>query len=453
MPKKNNPIKNFFSTDLHIKIFSLIVAITAWFCVMNTIAPLETKIFTVPIKFENTKELMSQGYIISNMADFENQYIDIGVEATRPSLDELSKNGNENAIYAKVDLSSVSVDDSDSFPQTFTINVQPTLPSYLNSHSYNITSYSPAYISIEVDRIESLELELDVKTTGNVPNDYEIAQTNISQKAVTVRGPKSKINQAATAAIIVDVNNITEDTTVSAAPVVYDKNGKALDNFVVEPGHIGVELLIHKKNTVPINQPQTTGVLPSYLELSSIDWSPKSVNVTGSVGNTQVLSSIDLEPVNLSEINADTVISRNIENIITKSGLTLKNPAEANVTITVKVKLVDPETITINGTDIKVTGLPESKNITLPEQVKIEIAGIKDADKALLNPSIDVTGLSDGKHSVKLNLTTPPNSAISSSVNIDINIQTKPNDANTDITTTAASFDSLEETDAEDDLE
>ncbi|MGN1319122.1 MAG: YbbR-like domain-containing protein [Lachnospirales bacterium] len=443
MAKKNNIIKDFFYTDPHIKLFSIIVAIFAWFCVMNTIAPLETKIFTSPIKFENTKELMSQGYIISNMDSFENQYVDIGIEATRPALDDLSKTENKKNIYAKIDLSSITLDDSDSFPQTFTVSVQPSLPSYLNSHSYNITSYSPAFMNIEVDKIESMQMGVGISTKGSPASGYEVAEATLNQDKVKVIGPVSKKDLVSYVSVIVDLTDISSDTKLNVEPVVYDKIGNVLSDFIVEPSHISADIKIHKKGSITINKPQTTGTLPPYLELSSIDWSPKSITAVGAEDNIGALTTIDLEPVNLSEIRSDTIISRDVTKICENAGLEIKNQSETKVTISVKVKLVDPQTISINKSDIKVTGLPDTKTITLPDEIKVEIAGIKDVNGINLNPSIDVTGLSDGIHSVKLNITPPPNTAINSSVELEITIQSKTPPQSE--TTTSSSDDAVTE--------
>lgn len=46
-----------------------------------------------------------------NEGDFEDTKINLRVEATRPALDELSKNNYKNNITAQVDLSKIELDD------------------------------------------------------------------------------------------------------------------------------------------------------------------------------------------------------------------------------------------------------------------------------------------------------------------------------------------------------
>ncbi len=441
--KNNNPIKDFFSKDLHIKIFSLIVAIIAWFFVMNTITPVETKMFSAPIKFENTKTLMEQGYIISNINSFENQYVEIGVEATRPSLDELSKENNKEYIYAKVDLNDINVNENESFPQTFLLNVEPALPSHLYAHAYTVSSYSPSYVSVEVDKMLSAEMALETDTTGSVESDYEISSIASDTETITVYGPASIMGDISKVKATVDVSKATKNIKLNTAPKVYDKAGNELKNFVVEPEKVSIDVFIHKKNTINIEEPETIGALPPYLKLNSIDWSPKSIMVTGNEENVAALENITLEPVDLSKITEDTTITQDISSVIKKAGLQFKNPSDKDISIKISLDLIDPEEITIKSSDIKVIGLPEAKTIELPEQTVIDVAGNNPITVQMLNPAIDVTGLSDGTHEVKLSLTSPQGVTIKKDIMIKVVIESMEipeeiTDAQTETTTTEA---------------
>lgn len=426
---KNNPIKDFFSKDIHIKIFSLIAAIFAWFVVMNTIEPLETKVFQAPITFENSKDIMEQGYIVSNMDSFNNVNIDVGIEATRSALDDFVRNDAENDLYARVDLSDINIDSEDSFPQTFSLNVVPKLPTYLNSHSYSIISYTPSVVTVEIDKLSSVELGVKVNTTGSPASGYEISGTELSQNTVVVNGPESEIEQAFSVGVNVDVSEVKETRNVTATPVVYDKSGNELSDFVIEPSRINVTVNVAKNGTVTINEPKTTGALPPNLELKSIDWSPKSITLAGPEDKLAEVTNLDVAAVDLSLVSGDTVITRDISQMVKELGLEVKNAKESQIQITVDVELVNPKQITIKDTDIKVIGLPENKSIDLPDKTVVSIAGADTVDVSLLNPTIDVNGLSDGKHSVKLSLTQPNNIAIDNSIVLEVVIKGEDTDS------------------------
>jgi ybbR family protein len=429
--EKNNPLKDFFTKDLSLKILSLIVAIVAWFGVMNTIEPHETRSFNVPVKFENTRELISQGYIISNLNNFEDFTVEIGIEATRLNLDTFVRENAEKNSYAKIDLSNVAVyvDDEADFPQSIPVTLNPVLPANLNSLSYKITSYNPSVVSIEVDRISSIKKDTKVKILGNAADGYEITDTNISTETVTVSGPESKINEINNVYLNIEANNIEKDTTYNISPTVYDKSGNELSGFVFEPTHVNVDLIVQKHGTMEINQPKTQGKLPANFELASIDWSPKSITVIGPSDKIGQVSAIDIPAIDLSNIHGDTIITKDITSIVKQSGCTIKDQKNNQVSITIKLNLINSKDITINKSAVKVIGLPDTKNITLPDNITVAVAGAENINASALNPTIDVAGLSDGKHSVRLNLTPPENVAINSNIDIDVSISSKNDSA------------------------
>ena len=107
----SSKFKKFMSDDIMLKIVSLIIAVFLWFIVMNTINPTEVRNYPASIVFENASVLKEQGLTMVNEGDFEDTKINLRVEATRPALDELSKNNYKNNITAQVDLSKVELDD------------------------------------------------------------------------------------------------------------------------------------------------------------------------------------------------------------------------------------------------------------------------------------------------------------------------------------------------------
>lgn len=62
-----------------------------------------------------------------NEGDFEDTKINLRVEATRPALDELSKNNYKNNITAQVDLSKIELDDDQTYPVKVQVPVKPSL--------------------------------------------------------------------------------------------------------------------------------------------------------------------------------------------------------------------------------------------------------------------------------------------------------------------------------------
>lgn len=416
-------IKNFFSHELLWKIFSLIIAVFMWFLVMNTINPTEVKTFTAPITFENMDALTEKGYIVSNMQDFESYTVSLRVEATRPALDELSKAENKNTIKAKIDLSKIEIDQNSEFPYTVVAAIVPSLPSNSYLYNYDISSYYPNGAEIEIDKAETRTIPVELKTYGSPLSGYVAEDAYSDVEEVQVTGAKSKINTVEKAVATIDITNEKAPVSKECTLSVYDINGSALKGFIVNPESINVAVEIKKNNVIKIEEPKTTGTLPDQLELLSIDYSPKSIEATSL--NENAPESITLPPIDLSQINKETVKDIDISSILKKAGLESYDK-KTKVSVTIKVGVKSAEEFVIPSSSIKVIGLAQNLSLQYAdEDITIEIGGATNLDVSALAPYIDLTGLSQGSHTVPLKLTLPPKAVMSQSPVAEIEILPK----------------------------
>lgn len=426
--KKNNTnfshhlfkiIKNSISHEFLWKIFSLILAIFMWFIVMNMINPTEIKNFTAPVTFENMDILNENGFVVSNLTDFDDLSISIKVEGTRPALDELSKTENKNNIKAKIDLSKIEINSGDSFPRTYSMIIVPTLPSSSYMYNYDIASYYPTVSEITIDEAGTKSVPVELKTYGSPLSGYVAGKALSDVKEVTVTGPKSEISKVEKVVATIDITNEKGTVLKNCSMKVYDDSDTPLDNFIVTPENIPVSVEIKKSSTIKIDKPRTTGELPDHLELLSLDWSPKSIDVTSNDDN--VPESITLPPINLTDINKETTTVIDISDILARAKLENENNGN-KVTVTIKVGVKSAEEYVIPSNMIKIEGLAPNLNVSMPDNISVEIGGITNIDIAALAPTINLSGLEEGKHNVPLKLTLPENAALKDEVTINIEI-------------------------------
>lgn len=439
----SSKFKKFMSDDIMLKIVSLIIAVFLWFIVMNTINPTEVRNYPASIVFENASVLKEQGLTMVNEGDFEDTKINLRVEATRPALDELSKNNYKNNITAQVDLSKVELDDDQTYPVKVQVPVRPSLPSTLYTYTYDVSSYYPTYVEVEIDRIDSIKRTLRVSTTGSLANGYTADNPVCDVTSVTVTGPASQISNVAVVRAEVDLNDsvgtIVRDVVVKA----YDASGNELTNFTSDPATVTVTVPVSKQGTITINQPKTTGTLPSHLEISSIDWEPKSVSVAGTSEEVNSVSSIDLPTIDLSKITGNTTLTFDISKNISDAGLQLKNSSSSTVTVNIKTGVTQAKKIQIKNTDINIIGLKEDCVVKLPDSVTAEIGGPDNITAQSLKPSLDLTGLDVGTHKVELKLNLPNYATLKAPVTVDVTIYERgqgttvaPSDENNEQATT-----------------
>ena len=417
----SSKFKKFMSDDIMLKIVSLIIAVFLWFIVMNTINPTEVRNYPASIVFENASVLKEQGLTMVNEGDFEDTKINLRVEATRPALDELSKNNYKNNITAQVDLSKIELDDDQTYPVKVQVPVKPSLPSTLYTYTYDVSSYYPTYVEVEIDRIDSIKRTLRVSTTGSLANGYTADNPVCDVTSVTVTGPASQISNVAVVRAEVDLND-------SVGTIVRD---------------VVVTVPVSKQGTITINQPKTTGTLPSHLEISSIDWEPKSVSVAGTSEEVNSVSSIDLPTIDLSKITGNTTLTFDISKNISDAGLQLKNSSSSTVTVNIKTGVTQAKKIQIKNTDINIIGLKEDCVVKLPDSVTAEIGGPDNITAQSLKPSLDLTGLDVGTHKVELKLNLPNYATLKAPVTVDVTIYERgqgttvaPSDENNEQATT-----------------
>lgn len=422
-------IKNFVSQDPMWKLFSLVVAVVLWFVVMNTINPTEIKTFTAAVSLENIDDLHERGFVVSNLKSFNDLTVSVKVEGTRPALDELSKTENRKNIKAKIDLSKLDINSSDTFPKTYSAVIVPSVPGSTYMYSYDIANYYPTVADIIIDKAGSKTVPVELKTYGSPASGYVAGKISSDISEVTVTGPESEIAKVEKVVATIDITNETSFVQKDCTMSVYDEDDTLLENFVVSPSSIPVSVEIKKSSTLKINEPSTKGALPEHLELLSIDWTPKSINVISDSKN--VPESISLPPVDLSEINRETTITEDISSTLERLNVESEDNIKS-VKITIKVGVKSAKEYTIPSSTIGITGLDPTLTASISDNVKIEVGGVDNLDVYSLSPVIDLTGLDEGKHTVPLKLNLPEKAALKEDVEVSVEITKKPEYTNSE---------------------
>lgn len=429
MPNKNNLhhilsyFKVFFTKDILWKLLSLVGAVLTWIVVMNTINPTEVKNFNTVLTFENMDYLTDQGYIVSNLEDFKNYNVSIKVEATRPALDEISRERNRNNIRARVDLSKVEINPNEIMPKSLPVIITPVLPNSLYGYDYEISSYYPTMCEIEIDRAKTKTVPVELRSSGSSAVGYTEGRLEGNVSQVKITGPENRIAEVDRAVAVIDISGEKGSITKSCAIVPYDTEGNALEGFVLEPENVYVSTEIRRSATVGIQNPRTTGELSDYLEFRSVTCSPSEIKVTSRDENYPRY--ITLPPVDLTTVSGKTSYVVDITDELAEAGLEAVSNSQKSVTVTVDVGVKNAQKYNIQSSQISLRGLGQGLNVTLPESVAVEIGG-RNVDVSSLAPFVDLTGLGEGQHRVPLMLSIPQNAMLKEQVEIDITISGTP---------------------------
>ena len=426
MKKIIQATKAFFAKDLLWKIFSIVVAVFLWFIVMNTLNPTETKTFTANISFTNESVLEDNNITILNAQQLEQTRVSIRVSGTRPALDELSKAENRSGIEAYIDLKQLSTLGELEGVQEVSLNVTPRLPGNIYTYSYEISSFSPNMVDAQVDALQSQVMKVQLNVVGDVESGYTAGEPVCDVDAVTVTGPQSQFDMISSVRADIDLSGKNEDVNVAVAPAVYDAEGNIMENFTVDPSVIDVSVGVSRRWQIPVEEPEVTGELNENLILEGIEYSPQYIEVEGDISQMNEVESIQLPAIDLSEVDSSRTTAYDVRPRLTDTGISIVDGSPTEVTVTVSVTAKASRDITLSGDNIAVTGLGGGLDASVSD-VRLTLSGKEEAVEAItgaeLSPSVDLTGLGSGWHSVELSLTLPEGVEIRSLPDVSVFIE------------------------------
>ncbi len=421
------------------KLFSVVCAIVLWFIVMNIINPTEIQTYSVNITFLNQDKLAEKGFVIMNKEEIEGTKIEIKVKSTRAALDELNKNRKD--ITATVDLKQFAMLYADDVKEPFKVTVTPNIPkSYV--HTYELVNFTPGEISIQLDNVVEEERDVVVDSEGEFASGYLEGDAIAEPTKVKVKGASTDIKNLEFVKVFVDVSDASEKIVQNLKPVAYDKDGNEMDSFVIEPDTVQVSLGVYKYGKIPVEKPVIEGNLPQNFKIEKIDWEPEYIEVVGNEDEISAVGSIKpVVKVNEHMIGDNEKITKtyDVNAHIAKNKLSIKLGTKKEVTVTLTLaKKEDEKEIVLNNSNITIMGGNDENTVFLPNEVKIKIKGEKEnLDK--INPAdisalIDVTGLSEGKHTVSVVPKLPENILlVGDNINTEIQIVKKDNSNNLSI--------------------
>ena len=301
-----------------------------------------------------------------------------------------------DTFRATVDLSGIS--------QGGTYDV-PVQVSSVNP-AIQILEVTPSVVSVQLDPLINKIVPVRIER-GEVPENLEVGSQTATPGTVTVRGPKTIVDQvaAARADVVIQPSGIDVDEDVALIPV--DSVGNARSPADVSPTTARVVIRVFsdpKTRTLPVS-PVVTGTPASGFEIDEITVDPSAVTVQGDADPLAALARVDTAPVSIS-------------------GLSETQTFETALALPEDIEAVDPGPVQVTVTFRPVT---ESRSYSVGLQlvgtapglvytpstssVLLSVGGNPAALDALSTSStlarLDVTGLEPGTYDVPVTAELP----------------------------------------------
>lgn len=389
-----NRIIRRITNNFGLKILAVIFASVLWLVVVNIDDPNTTRTFSASVFIENSDYLSGLGkyYEVINNSNT----VTFKVSGKRSYLERMS-----NADFR-------AVADLETIENLERVPIEIMVQRYSGSVTVINKTY---YLELEVEDLISKPFMITVQTDGEVAERHALGETSASPTLLRVSGPASVVNTIDKAVATVDVEGMSQDVTDSVIPVLYDKEGNEVDtkelSYNIQNVMVSMQILDTKDVTLNF---QTTGTLPDGYEYVGIEYKPQTVSVKGTAAVLNTVNSITVprEVLNLTDATGDIEKDVDISSYLPE-GVSLVNSKDAKISVVVKVEKHERQKFEMPTANITVSNLPGRYDVKFSQEtVKVEIEGLAleldVLDEKELTGSIDVSGMTEGEHTVNLDL-------------------------------------------------
>lgn len=435
-------IFQWITNNFGLKILALIFSSVLWLAVVNIDDPNTTRTFTTTVSIENSDYLAGIGkyYNIVNNSNT----VTFKASGKRSYLERMSNSD----FKAVADLE--MIEDLSRVP------IEITAQRYGSSITVAGKIY---YLELEVEDLISKPFVISMRTEGEVAERHALGEMKASPTLIRVSGPASVVNTVDKAVATVNVEGISQDMTDSVIPVLYDKDNNEVDtrelSFNIQNVMVSMQILDTKDVTLNF---QTTGTLPEGYEYLGIEYSPQTVTVKGTSAVLNTINSIIVPKEVLDLTDATGDIKKDVDiSAYLPTGVSLVDSAQAKIAVDVKIERHEKKTFKMPTANITASNLNSRYAVKfLTETIDVELEGLTSDLEALdagtLTGSIDVAGMTEGEHTVnlELNLDNKFKLGKTTTVTVDIVLANSIQNSNSNKTDTETSDTEKEETNKND---
>lgn len=237
MKKQKLSFQKLFENDTFIKVFSLLVAIFAWFAVMiSQKTDMNATIDNVPVKI-SYEGSVPQGLGLQRIGDAE---ITVTVYVTGKTSKVQRLTADD--FNATIALNNVNQ------AQTYTLPIEVTKKN--NDPDYQITGWSELMVPLSFDKIVTKQFPVQVSTPKlSAADGYIMHAPYVDEENIVVSGPQNTIRKIDRCVITLNQEEeLTDFLTVTGVPILLDVNGATVDSeyLTVEPGSLEVTVPVYK---------------------------------------------------------------------------------------------------------------------------------------------------------------------------------------------------------------
>lgn len=392
-------ILKILTNNIGFKLLAVGFAFVLWLVVYNIDDPTIRKTFTVSVNIENADAVMNNMNKYYEVLDGTNN-VTFAVTAKRSVMDKLE----DNDFTATADMSRIVVDEE---TQTGTVAIELTCNRYSSSVQINGGS---KYLRVSLEDLMSKQFVITPSATGTPAEGYALGNITVSPNVLTVSGPASLVSQISTVVATIGVEGMYVDLTDSVVPQLFDADGNEMDTTKLRLSRTTVDITARILSTKEVSLNfSTRGAPAANYTVTGINCTPEKIWIKGAANVLNPIVAIDVpgNVLNISGASEDVTTTIDITEYLPE-GVELADSSNAMITVVVSIREYATQSFSVPTANISVEGLDDNYDITFLREGTASISAVE-GDLALLVPSqlmgtIDVSGLSEGTHTVTIKL-------------------------------------------------
>lgn len=392
-------VRKFFTTNIGLKIFSLVLAFVLWVMVVNRQNPIGTVTVTgIPVTILNQDYFAEHGKYVEIE---DNITISVSVSGQRSVVENLSADD----FTATIDYLNV-------VPEEGKAEILCTC----SNRSVTIKQQNINFAPILVEDLVSREYTLQLVREGTPAEGYMVPEDDTTvvmvPSSVTLKGPRSTIDKIASARVSVNLEKATTDVTGKGKSIVFlDADGNEIDLNGLSGVTYSAKLMsqltvpVYKYKTVTVGTPDVTENAAGDYYVSAVSISDKEMKIYGPEAVVDAISEVKLSPITVT--GEKDVFTREYDLEVLAESLSsmhnavigLADDSIRTITVTVEQQPYTVKNYSIALDNMTVTGLPDEYECALTNgPLQVSVKGKPDAYPAggsvPVKASIDLSGVS-----------------------------------------------------------
>lgn len=410
------------TANFGLKILAFFIAVFMWLIVVNIDDPIDENSYTgvsVNVINEEVVTTTNRTYqIVDNT-----QVVNVTVRANRSVLNKIK----QEDIVAVADMKELSLGTQ--------IPIDVSIPGYRYEKAYT----TPGNLQVKIEDEAKNNFPITPTTIGTVREGYVLGELNANPEKVTLRGPKSVIDDISRVAAEADVSGLSEDADIEARLILYDRNNNVIDQTLLANNlgkeGVSVEVKLYQIESIPVKLDTSKITAAKGYKISSVNVEPREISVTGDEDDLADLDEIKIpaEELELSDLTERTEKMVDITSYLPEGISPVEGNADS-VLVTVLVEQPGVQNYEVSTSSITVNNLAEDLEVSYGTVVDLEIQ-VRGPAEALAvfstarKVSIDLKNYgSPGTFTVPVAVELPEGCSLVNNVNVNIILEKKSED-------------------------